>query len=136
LYVFIVLLINLFARACGAVASDFSLLVQRKVTKRKDTRAGESCVVKTFLPCPILIRHPGSAKSGATSMSRALMEIKKAFPPLTSTWGNKPLTSPKAEIDNMPHRTCWMLKPLALAVRDFWLNASGARRGEAGMPSL
>ena len=29
-----------FARAIGAEASDFLLLVQKKVTKEKDTRAG------------------------------------------------------------------------------------------------
>jgi hypothetical protein len=69
---------------------DLLSCVDKKVGKQTSPVLVRSCGVKTFLPCPVLIRPPGSAKPGATSLSRSwIYFFKKAFPPRTSTWGLK-----------------------------------------------
>jgi hypothetical protein len=52
---------------------DLLSCIDKKVGKEALPVLVQACVVKTFLPCPVLIRHPGSAKPGATSMSRSLI---------------------------------------------------------------
>jgi hypothetical protein len=67
---FFLLVIKCFRPALRAFG-DLLSCIDKKVGKETLPVLVQPCVVKTFLPCPVLIRLPGSAKPGATSMSRS-----------------------------------------------------------------
>jgi len=50
---------------------------KESIQRKSSPAAGVISEFYCFLPCPVLIRHPGSAKPGLPSMARPVLFFKK-----------------------------------------------------------
>lgn len=134
---FYIITIIYFVRRCAAWTSHFLLLAQKKVTKEKGTRRRK--------PHGLLVHVLGQSADRASLSSLltggvhaatlraqpALMQRKHVAP----AWGffTGVINNEIAKSRNL---TIVWNRSHAITVSGDWLNASGARRGEARMPSL